>query len=59
MFLFLTVGGASVNAGASLDDELIGGGKKKCKSGERCPSGTYKYCDEFGTDYSCVCYYCR
>lgn len=52
---FLCFGIANVKADESLDDD----GRKKCKTGERCPSGTYQYCDEFGKGSGCVCYYCN
>ena len=32
---------------------------KGCKGGERCPSGTYYYCDDLGTGDTCTCYYCK
>lgn len=32
--------------------------KPECKNGERCPSGTYNYCDTLASGYECVCYNC-
>ncbi|WP_026947355.1 hypothetical protein [Algoriphagus marincola] len=32
---------------------------KKCKNGDRCPSGTYNYCDTASDGYSCICYNCN
>jgi hypothetical protein len=54
LLVFFAFGHNDLKADASLDD-----GKKKCKTGERCPTGTYKYCDDLGIGESCVCYYCR
>jgi hypothetical protein len=34
-------------------------GGKKCRTGERCPSGTYKYCDDLGSGEICGCYACK
>lgn len=58
VLFFLTVGGVNLNGNASPIDAGVGGGNS-CKIGPRCPSGTYKYCDEFGKGYKCVCYFCN
>lgn len=43
----------------ALENAIAGSGGPKCKTGPRCPSGTYRYCDTGGTGDSCVCYNCN
>lgn len=42
-----------------LANNAVADGGKKCRMGERCPSGTYKYCDDLASGDSCVCYSCK
>jgi hypothetical protein len=45
--------------GGILAQSLEGGGSKpKCKTGERCPSLTFNYCDTLASGDACVCYSC-
>ena len=53
MVFMFTIGGIQAQ------DSELEGDKPKCKNGERCPSGTYNYCDTSSDGYSCVCYNCN
>jgi hypothetical protein len=44
--------------GTQAQESLEPGGGAKCRSGERCPTGTYNYCDTLASDDRCVCHNC-
>lgn len=53
MIFMFTIGGIQAQ------ESKLKGDKPKYKNGERCPSGTYNYCDISSDGYSCVCDNCN